>query len=118
MHELAIAQSVVEFLEKERARLGVSAVKAVGLRIGALSDLVPEALEFGFHSITRGTVLETVRLEIETVPLEARCRVCGEEFPVEDFFFVCPHCAATTLDITQGQDMEICYLEVEDPRET
>ena len=118
MHELAIAQSVVEFLEQERGRLGMAALKAVGLRIGELSDLVPEALEFGFQSITRGTPLETVRLDIETVPLEARCRACGEEFAVEDFFFVCPHCAATALDIIQGQDMEISYLEVEDEPET
>ena len=48
MHELAIAQSVVEFLEKEQTRRGLAAIKAVGLRIGEMSDLVPEALEFGF----------------------------------------------------------------------
>jgi len=114
MHELAIAQSVVEFLEKEQARRGLSGIKAIGLRIGELSDLVPEALEFGFQSITRGTALESVRLEIEKVPLRARCKGCGCEFRVEDYFFLCPECACTAVDVIQGQDTEIAYLEVED----
>jgi hydrogenase nickel incorporation protein HypA/HybF len=112
LHELAIAQSIVDFLEKEAAERGLGRVEAVGLNIGELSDVVPEALEFGFQSITFGTDLESVKLRIKRIPLEAVCVDCGARFRVDDYFFVCPDCDSRRVEVVSGQEIDISYIEV------
>lgn len=92
MHELAIANSIVETVLREVERQQLPPVIKIAVRIGALSDVVPEALQFNFEAITKTTVLERATLEIEQVPLEGECKSCGREFGVEKYVFVCPVC--------------------------
>ena len=49
MHELSIALSIVEMAAQEAQRQCASEVLAVHLRIGALSGVVPEALESAYE---------------------------------------------------------------------
>jgi hydrogenase nickel incorporation protein HypA/HybF len=112
MHELAIAQSIVEFLQEQAEERGFKRIESVGLNIGDLSDVVPEALEFGFQSITQGTDLERVKMKISRIPVEATCRDCGSHFKVEDHLFVCPKCSSRLIDLTSGQEIDVSYIEV------
>ena len=114
MHELAIAQSIVEFLRAQAEERGFKRVEAVGLNIGELSDVVPEALEFGFQSITQGTDLERVKMKITRIRVEAKCRDCRNHFRVEDHLFVCPKCSSRKIDLTSGQEIDVSYIEVTD----
>ncbi|UCG61124.1 MAG: hydrogenase maturation nickel metallochaperone HypA [Candidatus Zixiibacteriota bacterium] len=52
MHELAIANSIMNTVLTEADKQNLKSIIAVGLRIGALTDVVPEALEFGFGALT------------------------------------------------------------------
>ncbi|MCP4684232.1 MAG: hydrogenase maturation nickel metallochaperone HypA [bacterium] len=115
MHELKIAESIVDSVSKEMERRGLKSLRAVGLRIGELTDIVPESLEFGFNAIVAATPMEGVRLEIERVPITGRCRDCGAEFAVRDFQFLCPTCEGRGVTTVGGNELEICYLEVDDP---
>ncbi|MGD8605331.1 MAG: hydrogenase maturation nickel metallochaperone HypA, partial [Anaerolineales bacterium] len=65
MHELAIADSIFRTVLAEIDKNGYARVSAIGLRIGLLTDVVPEALTFGFEAIARGTSLEHTGLKIE-----------------------------------------------------
>ncbi len=112
MHELAIANSIVNTVLDEAKRQNFRSVTCVGLRIGALTDIVPEALEFGFSAITQGTLLEGASLKIENVPVKGSCRGCGEIFEVNGFVFVCPGCESTDIAVEQGQELDIVYIEV------
>lgn len=114
MHELAIASSIVDTVSQEVERKQLGAVIAVGLRIGALTDVVPDALEFGFRAITAGTVLEGARLEIESVPVAGQCDACGETFDVKGLVFICPSCGSSDTKVTRGQELDIAYIEVDD----
>jgi hydrogenase nickel incorporation protein HypA/HybF len=82
VHELAIAESIVTAVEREIERQKLSSVNSVVLRIGVLSDIVPEALAFNFEAITRDTLLENASLIIEQVPLRGRCQACLAEFEI------------------------------------
>jgi hydrogenase nickel incorporation protein HypA/HybF len=117
MHELAIAQSVFEHVSRRLGDGTYRRISAVGLRIGALTDLVPDALEFGFAATARGTPLESTRLEIEQVPITGRCRSCARSFPVERFVFACPGCGTREITVESGNEIEIAYLKVEDDDE-
>jgi len=113
MHELAIAETIYRTVREAMDHEGYRTVHRVGLRIGALTDVVPESLNFGFDAITRGTRLESTRLEIESVPIRGQCNGCGEEFAVERFEFVCPRCGGRDNRLAQGDELEIAYLEVD-----
>ena len=114
MHELAIAQQIVHSVLTKMETDNYAEVTEIGLRIGALTDIVPDALEFGFSAATRGTPLEHTRLSIERVPITGTCAGCEKSFTVEHFVFVCPHCRGRDISMSQGDELEIAYLEVED----
>jgi len=114
MHELAIAETVFERVRQRIRENGFGRVKAVGMRIGALSDVVPDALTFGFELVTKDTELDGVSLEIEQVPVRARCKSCKHTFPVKGWLFVCPLCSSGEVEMLQGMELEISYLKVED----
>ena len=114
MHELSIAQSVLEAVEAEAARHPAAQPSKVGLRIGELAAVDPHALQFGFEVLTQDTGLKGLQLEIELCPRRHRCRDCGTEFIVMDFDFRCPKCQSTQNDCISGDQLEIAYLELEE----
>ncbi len=114
MHELAIANSIVESVLHEVDKQQLPPVTKIVVRIGALSDVVPESLQFNFEVISKDTALEQSTLEIEQVPLEGKCKSCGREFSVEKFIFACPVCQSGQITVTRGEELDIAYIEVED----
>ncbi len=115
MHELPVVQSLVEQLRAEAERLGVTGkVAVVHLRLGALTTFVPEAMTFYFEALTKGTELESTRLEVEEVPVAGTCRRCGEAVKLKGLPFACAACGSPDLEIVSGRELVIDSLEVED----
>jgi hydrogenase nickel incorporation protein HypA/HybF len=50
MHELSIMQSALDQVLEKARQAGASRVHAIRLRIGALSGVVPDALQFAFEA--------------------------------------------------------------------
>ncbi|HZT33204.1 MAG TPA: hydrogenase maturation nickel metallochaperone HypA [Bryobacteraceae bacterium] len=114
MHEMSIASSVLEAVRGESLRRGGSRVRAVGLRIGALSGVDPESLRFSWDVLVSGTDLDPLPLEIEFRPWSNRCRVCGRSFPVENYNVTCPGCGSTETEPAGGHELDLAWLEVEE----
>jgi hydrogenase nickel incorporation protein HypA/HybF len=114
MHELAIAETLVEKVDHQRREGGFRHVEAVGLRIGALTDVATEALEFGFERMTEGTALAGARLEIERVPARGHCDDCDIDFDIHDLDFVCPVCGSREITLIGGDELEVTYIRVEE----
>lgn len=114
MHELAVAQSLLEIVEQEAKPYEGARVVRIWLRIGRMSAVVPDALRFAFDAITRGGMAEGAALEIEEVPLSIRCHVCEEVFTVGDPFLICPQCGAADVELVSGRELEIRSMEIED----
>ena len=117
MHELAIAESIVDIVLKAKVDKQLDSIRAVGVRIGVMTDIVPEALEFGFNVIVKDTALDDCCLKIERVPVRGTCLACRQPIEVADFVFICPHCASRDLEVTQGQELDIAFLEIDDADE-
>lgn len=113
MHELSIAESVLSIVEDYARRNDASKVLSVKLRIGEMSAVQPEALAFCFEICANGTVAEGASLEIERVPLSARCRDCNATFDVEVYCFLCPDCGSTEVEIISGRELQVTEMEVE-----
>jgi hydrogenase nickel incorporation protein HypA/HybF len=110
MHELSIVSGVVEICEQHAAG---RRVLSVTLAIGELSGVVPEALEFCFEAVSKGTLLENARLEIERIAATGFCAACGEVSAVAGFIDPCPRCGGFPLEIRSGEEMRVKDLEVE-----
>ena len=118
MHELSIANAIVETVLQEIQQQNLAAVQTIVLRVGTLSGVVPEALQFGFEAIISDTPLAKTKLEIERIPVQGKCRTCDHDFTVADFIFACPACDSGQIEVTHGEELEIAYLEVADEKKT
>lgn len=113
MHELSIANSVLEAVREEVRRRPGAHPRKVGLRIGELAGVDPEALRFSFEVLVRGTEFEPLALEIEPSQRRQRCPACGREFAVVDYNVVCPGCGTLHTECIAGDELDLMYLELE-----
>jgi hydrogenase nickel incorporation protein HypA/HybF len=114
MHELSIASAILDAVRSEAAKRPGARVTKVGVRIGALSGVVPDALSFGFECLVQGTDLESLMLSIETAPRRQRCRVCDYTFDAPDGELACTRCGCPETDLAGGDELDIAYLELEE----
>lgn len=114
MHEIGIASSILECVEAESQRHPGAQILAVGVRIGELSNVDKDALDFAFEALTRDTDLENLKLEIEWCPWRQRCRSCSEEYTVQNMEVSCPKCGANHSTCIGGTELDIAYLELEE----
>ena len=114
MHEMSIAQGIVDIVEKELASHGVEQLKIVNIAVGKLAAVVPEQLAFCFSIITLETNLAGATLNIREVPLGYTCSACGEKFTSREMSIVCPKCGDTSIGLTSGRELTIESIEVAD----
>lgn len=114
MHEMGIANSILTgvAVELER-RPGARAVK-VGVRIGELAGVDPDALNFAFEALTLETPLAGLVLDVEYRAPHALCRDCRHEFEMRNFELLCPGCGGVNAECVSGDELEFAYLEVEE----
>ena len=112
MHEFAIARSVLDAVRAEaKLRPGMRVLK-IGVRIGDLAGLDPDALSFCFEALTKGTDFGSVALEIERKPRRQRCLRCFKEFVVLNYETSCPECGEGSTVFLSGDELELAYLEM------
>lgn len=100
-----------EALEQAR-KAGATRVHEIRLRVGVLSGVVPDALEFAFETLAEGTPAEDARLDIETVPARFWCTACQAEFEAKDMFGECPRCRQPSGNLRAGRELELASMEI------
>jgi len=113
MHELSLAQTLVEQVERIRARENGAAVISVTVNIGALSGVDRSAFEFAFPLVAEGTALAGAALVIEMTPAASTCEHCGEISPLSLDDIRCAKCGSRDVRITAGRDFLIQSVELE-----
>ncbi len=113
MHELTIAQGILDIAVKTAVGHGMGKVVGVKVLAGELTGIVPEALEFGFGALAEGTVAAGAKLSIHIVPLAGRCLDCGHESGVDKYRFVCTSCGSYAVEIVAGRELKVESVEVE-----
>lgn len=116
MHERSIVRQLLKqvaavMLEHQSVR-----VTAVRISVGDFSGVEAELLQTAFHDMSANSPVEGAELLLDTVPLEAICDVCGCEFAVEQFNFLCPACESQQVRILRGEDLMLESVTLEDIR--
>jgi len=112
MHEMSLAQGMLELVEEGARRNGAAGVKAIWLEIGSLAQVEVDALRFCFDAVTRGTLADGARLEIVTMPGAAWCMPCAERVAIGRRGDGCPRCGSYQLQVLQGEEMRVSEIEI------
>ena len=113
MHELSIAQNILEAASRQARDRGFQRILSIHLRVGKLSGIEVESLRFCFKVLSEETIAQSAGLEVEVVPLRGRCRCCQSEFAMEEVDFVCPRCHNRDIELISGTEMLMDKMEVE-----
>ena len=94
-------------------------VVEVRLRVGALSAVIEDSLQFCFGIASEGTPVQGARLVVTIVPVVMHCAGCGVDVELKSVqSFRCPQCDAPCFDLRQGRELEIESFEIDDGLET
>jgi hydrogenase nickel incorporation protein HypA/HybF len=119
MHEASIAMAAIEQAVVAAQQHGASRITRVELRIGALRQVVPEAMKLAFEACAIGTPAEGAILDMQEEPVVARCRPCGRQFEpyLQAINFTCPQCGRADAELLAGNDIILKSLECEQDEE-
>jgi len=113
VHELSIANRIVELVTEHVHDAGAQRATAVTLRIGALSCVHEDALRFSFDLVREGTPLADAELRIVAVPVTIWCAACSREVALPGIQkFACPDCGAPSGDIRSGRELDLESIEL------
>ena len=113
MHEVAIMTEAVRMATESAQTAGAKRVTALRLRIGVLSGVVPDALQFAWDVVRGDTMLAEARLDIDSIAAVCWCAKCQVEFECKDLISECPQCHELSSEWRRGRELEIAAVECE-----
>jgi hydrogenase nickel incorporation protein HypA/HybF len=114
MHELGIAAEALQQTLEHTRRSGGQRVTRIVIRIGELSGVDGDALQFALGTLLPGTLAEAAAVEIEPVASVAFCATCRQSYSPDPVVgFACPRCGAPPAEFTHGRELELARLEFE-----
>lgn len=114
MHELSIAQSIVDIVKQHVPSDLEGEVRSVKIALGEHSGVVPESLEFCFETIVSETLLEGTKLIMQRVPVRSECRDCRRTFENSEMRRTCVFCDGKDLRFVSGTELHVIEVEVEE----
>lgn len=126
MHEMSLAQSLLDLAVQHAAGHPIVSLR---VRVGALSGVVTDSLDFCFEFLSEGTLAEGAKLLFEPAPVRLQCRSCGagvstegwSEHPGHEVVYLameqgCPACGSQDLKVAGGLDFQLIEIEVREQK--
>ena len=124
MHELSMANGILEAVIEKAEENNANEVIEVVVEIGKLALINPEQIMFLLEVLIEGTVASSAKFTIEEIPIEVDCPNCGYNGKVEsdelDHYAPivnCPSCGSNNLHITNGKDCIVKNIIIEKDEE-
>ncbi|MCW2861670.1 MAG: hydrogenase expression/synthesis, HypA [Actinoallomurus sp.] len=114
MHEIGLAEAILEAVEKRAAGRPVSRAK---IRAGALLRVVEPSMDQAFQMVTEGTIAEGAAIDMVVTPARLSCRSCGHEAGTLDPLAVCPACGDGNVQMTGGDELVLESIEIAEARD-
>lgn len=112
MHEMSLAQSIVEIVENVSKQNGNKPVVSITLKIGELSGVEIQSLMQSFKIAALDTVMENATINIESPEGTAWCMLCAKTVPLHKIGDACPECGGFQLKINGGNEFRVSELEL------
>ena len=113
MHEISLVTALIDQIQDLSKKESFSKVEKISLEIGEFSGVEPSNIEFCFHEITCGTILENAQLSIMRIPILVRCNLCKTETaPRNGDIVTCTECHSQDIQFLRGQEFRVLDLNV------
>ncbi len=112
MHEIGLMQETINMALDHAKNQNAHKIHSLKMRVGDLSGVIPEALQFAFDVMINDTIAQGAKLYIETIPVTCYCLNCQTNFQPDDIIYQCPHCDNLSTKILTGKELELTSLEV------
>ncbi len=113
MHELAVAQALVEQVNAVIDQHHAAQASMIRVRIGPLAGVVPELLASAFPLAAAGSRMEHAALEFIHAPIQVHCQTCGAETDAAMNHLVCGACGDGHTQVISGDDLLLESVELE-----
>ena len=113
MHEMSIAQSILDIVDDYMSKEDGRKLTEVAVEVGELVAVVPDSLIFCYDALIENTAYHGSNLIVTVLPLMAKCTNCSETTKIENFNFICSACQSTEIQVNDAQALRISHLEVE-----
>lgn len=134
MHELALAEAVVQAALDAATRRGIASLTRIVVQIGELQSIEHEVFAFALREVLPASEprIARARIDLEGEPARFHCRACGREFGLADTerpaegdaaeaihfipelahaFVQCPDCGSPDFAVTAGRGVVLRSLE-------
>jgi hydrogenase nickel incorporation protein HypA/HybF len=118
VHELSVALQIRTVLEEElMTDDGPLVAESVRVQVGALANVVPEALQFAWpHAVSGSRSLDGSRIEIDWVDATLRCGDCAASHTTATLVTLrCPACRSADVEVIGGDELDIVGVDVREP---
>ena len=88
-------------------------INKINIKVGELTDLVPDCISYYFNIVARGTIAENTEINVEKIPVEIECNECGYKGIIGKNDYKCPKCKGLQYEITKGREFYLDTIEVD-----
>jgi hydrogenase nickel incorporation protein HypA/HybF len=113
MHEMALAEGILDIALDEAKKNQAQRIAKITLRLGEMSGVETDSLEFCFESLVKDTIAAGAELVLHHIPLRGRCQKCGYEMHIEHYRFICPRCGVGVLELISGRELQVESIDME-----
>ena len=115
MHELSIIQSILDIVLDYANKNKAKRVIKINLKVGELSDIIPEWMQQYFNIVSKDTIAAGATLYIESIPATFRCNSCCNEYRMnkKNWKFHCKRCASADIIFSSGREYTLNSVEIE-----
>ncbi|MGA2782271.1 MAG: hydrogenase maturation nickel metallochaperone HypA [Smithella sp.] len=114
MHELYLAESILNIVQEYATRQNFSNVNSISLSFGRLSCIEPKSLQFAFEVQAKNTSAENASLDFQLLPAVIHCFSCEKDLEVETYSAICPKCGGEEVILTGGtEELRILEMDVD-----
>ena len=113
MHEVGIAESIIQIIELEVEKNNASTVLSAKIIVGEFTGVVKESLLFALDIIKKDSSAKDANFIVEVKKTETYCTKCEKMLESnEKNNFWCPICESP-LQITGGKELSVEYIDLE-----
>ena len=115
MHELPVTEEILKIAVRHAERNGAKRIIRVHLAIGDLSDLIDEWVQRYFDYLSKDSIADGAKLDIERIPITIMCGKCEKPFEVDkkEMNFNCPVCGEKGVELLKGREFTVKSIEIE-----
>jgi hydrogenase nickel incorporation protein HypA/HybF len=114
MHELYLAESVLNIVQEYATRQQFKKVNSILLSFGRLSCIEPKSLQFAFEVQAKETPAQNAVLQFKILPSVIHCFSCDRDLELEIYEGICPLCkGAEVLLIGGTEELQILEMDVD-----